>query len=1662
MSKPAILLPSRSPWLLAIAATATSLGAPAMVHAQQSGTWALPTGGAWSNPANWTGGLVAEGAGFGAIFNTDISGETTVQMDAVHSLATLTFGDTDAATTPGQWTVTDNSDPLNVLTLDPAATVTVNAGTSARLGMAINGNALTKNGTGVLVLTGANTIPGAVLVADGTLRVGTGGTLGAAAATSSFSTSAVAGTRFIVDGGTVTAGATCTFQNTGLGFLFTGGNTTVTTTTTNSLRSSSNDGALCRVDGGVLKASSIELRRSSNPGILTTTDVTTASGFYMTGGDVEFGAMYIATNNSAATARVDGGNLTVTGQVQVGLANNTRNSILQINGGTFTSTDTAAGVILGARSSPANPAQFYITGGVSTVEKISLGISAAVAAGTGNITFRGGSLYLGSGGIVKNATGTYAGSMTLGSGLLGAKASWTSPASVAVTTGTDPASNFEIKAADAAGAPNDITIAGIISGAGGLTKTGGGRLILTGENTWDNTGGAGTVIAGGTLQIGDGGATGLPGNGPLVNNATLAVNRSGDVTLAQTITGTGSFVQTGPGTTSLTGDNLMGSATVSAGTLLLQNTSGSATGTGAVTVQTGATLGGAGSTAGAVTVQSGGIIAPGSAAAPVGTLTAGSLTLAAGSELHYEFSSTPANDQIAVTGNLAISGGAVRLRQAGTANPWSALTKYYLIRYGTLSGAGVSALSVAGGVTGLTYTFGTETVGADNFVTLTISSAGTPDTWNVDADGTWSTAGSWSTGVPGGAGSTVNFLGAILSPRTITLDSPRTAGALVFDNGSAYTLTGAALTLNNNAAPAGLSSFSGQHTIQSAVSLPAAGVNTAASTADSGITLSGAVSGTGAVRHTGPGSLTLSGANSFTGGLGIASGTVRAASAAALSTGAISWTGTGTLQTMDALTIANSLSIPAGVTGRVDTAGSNSTLSGSVSGAGMLAKTGAGELTLSAANTHSGGTLLDDGMVRFSSLTNLGTGALAFDGGGLIWNGASTADISGFTTDFLAGGAILQTGSAPVSLLNSIGNSGTGGLTKQGAARLTLGGANTYAGRTRVLEGELAISSADNLGTAPATAVADQLTLNGGTLVIESLPVDLTATRGIAVGDAIGAIEVPSALELVIPGAISDLPGTAGVLNLLGEGTVTLNASNSWTGGGAFGALIVNANATNALGLGPITLNGTTLTGANNVNLPNAIHVDTTATLNFGPGAAGTTFGGPVSGSGVITLNTAVQRGSLNATWSAFSGTVNIAGGGECRIGLLDDMFTNAKVDIGGTSQLVLAINPNVNVTRIIRIGQLTGTGSLGGQPVPGRMADWVVGGLGTDSTFDGIIKDNMSQSLAGVAQSSFSKDGSGTLTLTGASTYTGTTRVLAGRLLVNGDNSAANGAVTVASGATLGGTGTLGGAVTVENAGVLAPGASIESLATGSLTLDGALEVEYAAADPGIIDTVIVTGDIVLGATSELRLQPLAVNSTLPAGPHVIATSTGTVTGTFASISGLPAGYIVDYAYNGNSIALVPGGFGQAYSDWAAANGLTGGAAQPAADPDADGHTNAEEFALDSNPASPADSGKVSVTVAAVGAENALVITLPVRAGTVFTGAAAQAGSKDGIAYTIQGSDDLSDWTTMVISEVTPAISAGLPALSGPGWTYRSFRTPGPVSADSRDFLRVRTAPGS
>ncbi|MCB1133711.1 MAG: hypothetical protein KDN05_21510, partial [Verrucomicrobiae bacterium] len=199
------------------------------------------------------------------------------------------------------------------------------------------------------------------------------------------------------------------------------------------------------------------------------------------------------------------------------------------------------------------------------------------------------------------------------------------------------------------------------------------------------------------------------------------------------------------------------------------------------------------------------------------------------------------------------------------------------------------------------------------------------------------------------------------------------------------------------------------------------------------------------------------------------------------------------------------------------------------------------------------------------------------------------------------------------------------------------------------------------------------------------------------------------------------------------------------------------------------------------------------------------------------------------------------------------------------------------------------------------------------------------------------------------------------------------------------------------------------------------------------VVDVTNQTADLIMDASGAATLVmddvPVSVTGT------ALHAADGLSTKTSSRFTGI---------YRFGITVFSPVGGVSAYDDWAGGYGLdpeTDGA--PGEDADHDGKTNLLEFATNDDPTSGASSGKMAGLVQDVGGSDVLTLTIPVRgAGTPFSGATEQVSDPvDGIVYRIQGSPDLSDWNTTVVSEVVPALDAGLPALD-PGWEYRTFRT--------------------
>lgn len=304
-----------------------------------------------------------------------------------------------------------------------------------------------------------------------------------------------------------------------------------------------------------------------------------------------------------------------------------------------------------------------------------------------------------------------------------------------------------------------------------------------------------------------------------------------------------------------------------------------------------------------------------------------------------------------------------------------------------------------------------------------------------------------------------------------------TAAGTTVRSGAALELTGGisigseALSLNGGGLSSGgaLRNISGDNTYGGAITMGSAsriasdsGLLTLGSTINNGgfgltvsgagnVTSSAAISGAGGLDKSGAGTLTLSGGNNYTGKTAISGGAVSINADSRLGTAPGAFTSDqltlssgGKLITTTGFTFGANRGITLGTGGGgIEVAAGQTTVNPSgqvVSGSGSLTKTGAGTLTLTAVNTYSGGTVLNEGWIRLQSSTALsssniasgalGVGDITINGGG-IFGGGQTLNATNITING-----------------NFAVNSGTSGLN----GRLTLG-ANliNLAGDTRTV-----------------------------------------------------------------------------------------------------------------------------------------------------------------------------------------------------------------------------------------------------------------------------------------------------------------------------------------------------------------------------------------------------------------------------------------------------------------------------------------------------------------------------------------------------------------------------------------------------------------------------------
>ncbi|WP_119921925.1 fibronectin-binding autotransporter adhesin ShdA [Salmonella enterica] len=276
---------------------------------------------------------------------------------------------------------------------------------------------------------------------------------------------------------------------------------------------------------------------------------------------------------------------------------------------------------------------------------------------------------------------------------------------------------------------------------------------------------------------------------------------------------------------------------------------------------------------------------------------------------------------------------------------------------------------------------------------------------------------------------------------------------------------------------------------------------------------------------------------------------------------------------------------------------SQGTLDNNVTGEGQIVKSGSDELIVTGDNTYSGGTTISGGTLTADHADLLGTGAVANSG-------------------------VLQVGEG--ELENTL--SGSGSLVKTGTGELTLSGDNTYSGGTTITGGTLTADHADSLGTG---AVA-----NSGVL---------------QVGE----------------GELENTLSGSGSLVKTGTGELTLSGDNSYSGDTTIADGTLIAANVNALGSGNIDNSGTLMLDANGAFELANITTHTGATTAL---AAGSTLdagqltqedGSTLS----IDLGAATDDAVITADSVTLGGTLNVTGIGSVTDSWTPEAYTYTLID---------------------------------------------------------------------------------------------------------------------------------------------------------------------------------------------------------------------------------------------------------------------------------------------------------------------------------------------------------------------------------------------------------------
>ena len=1220
----------------------------------------------------------------------------------------------------------------NITTGTSASNLTIQqAGNSTYSGAIGGAGSVTKTGGGALTLSGANIYSGGTTVSQGTLTLGANEALGSGSIT--------------VNGGTLGLGtysqtaAAVNIGSSGGTISSSSGVLTGTGYTVNN-NSSATISAILAGSGAFTKSGTGTLTISGNNTYTGATQIN--AGFVSVQHANAFGS------GASDTTLETGATLLL----QSSLADN-----LVLNGGTiknFTGTNTISGNLdLRVNTSFTGVETLTVSGSISGTAGIIKNsndvnnLLTLVLSGNnsyqGPTTLNSGTLKLGSNTALGATSGVSASYTTFGSSYLAAQGtldlngfsvadnipfslkgylstypllinSSNTAVSYAGLLSLDGNVAVGVKSKGAITLSNTGTLAGINSatlaliGAGTLNSVIGstvGNLIVNGgaSDTWvltrDQSYTGTTTIAGGSLQVGDGGATGsLPSGSTITLSSSLSK-------LAYKLSAGAAGLSVG---NTIVSTSASGASLVSAIANL---------GYGSVLDLTGATL-----TVDAVTytvaldettatpsVAAIKMNNPAFGSLAVNVLTSGSNTSFSGiSAITWTGSATGA-PAYKVNGNHTVSG--VGEQWTKNANDM------------TLSHAGLWSISLNNGSTTTSYT--TTTSAAD----FAFSSKGivtiAPGA-SVTLSGLLS-GGSSGLLVQGGGTLTLNNANTYTGSTTISAGVVKIGSATALSSGPISVTSGAALDLNGQTM-----------TSTGALTLNGTGVSSGGALMNSSgvaATYAGLVTlGSAATIKADTGAITLSNTGNITGAYaltldGAAGGTV--SSSLVTSTGALIKNGTGTWVLGKANSYTGATSVNAGVlkAGSYSPFGPSGTVTVS-SGAAIDLNgqniTSTGPLTLNGTGIASGGALFNSSATgaTYSGLITLGSDSSVVGEAGTIWvsnSGTISGGSHGLTLGGAAGGS-----------LSSIVSSTTASLTKVGSGSWTLYGVNTLSGGTTVSAGKLQVGNANAFGTGAVTVANGAFidlygynVVNAGVLTLNGTGV---SNGGALVNNNIGAASYSGLLQL---GSAASIVSNNGNITLGNTGSITgaglgLTLGGSATGSSIAGSIDTGTGAVTKQGSGAWTLNGaSTYSGGTSVSAGTLKAGSATA---FGSGTINVTSTGKIDINGQTMTSTGGL--TLNNTNTAYTGLSNSSSTTAATFAGLVTLQAHSVVD-GGTQGLTLSNTGTIvgNNKRLLLYG-------------------------------NGHLISNLNTSI-----SELTKDMAGTWTVSGNNTYSSGTYVSAGTL---------------------------------------------------------------------------------------------------------------------------------------------------------------------------------------------------------------------------------------------------------------------------------------------------------